>query len=120
MELKAFSSTGRNTASFLRLSAMNRGSAAASAGEKRAISAAMRVMSPVAWISPPPSNTRRYCGSRRISSTSSSKLRPQAAKISDSTRGYRKKVGPMSKRKVPDSVGAVMVLDRPPTTSRDS
>ena len=40
--------------------------------------------------------------------------------MSLSTRGYRKKVGPMSKRNVPEAVGAVIVLDRPPTTSRDS
>ena len=35
--------------------------------------------------------------------------------MSDSTRGYRKKVGPMSNRNVPAALGASIVADRPPT-----
>ena len=120
MLLNADSRIGRNTASFARLSAMNFGNAAASRGDNRAISAIIRSTSPVAAIFAPSSKTRLYCGSSRISSTSSASRRPHAAKMSASTRGYKKKVGPVSKRNVPRSVLAVIVDDRPPNTPRAS
>ena len=109
------SNIGRKAASLARLSAMKRGSASASFGAIRATAAASFSMSPLARMEPPDSNTRWYIGSRRIRSISRSMSRPQAAKMSASTRGYRKKVGPMSKRKVPAALGAVMVAERPPT-----
>ncbi len=59
----------------------------ASDGDRRAASAVRRSMSGVASKVRPSSNWRRYIGSRRRRSTSASKLRPQAPKISRRTFG---------------------------------
>ena len=72
MPLNAASSTGRNAASLARLSAMKRGSAAASAGERRAdLLGHARHVGASRASRRPASNIRWYCGSSRISSTSS-------------------------------------------------
>lgn len=86
---KGRSSTGRKASSFTRLSAMKERKPFASAGSSLAISASIRARSGVASsvTGLRPSNTRRYCGSRRMSSTSSSRSAPQEAKISRRMRG---------------------------------
>ena len=94
---------------------MKRGSAAASSGASRATSAIIRGRSGVALMCPPASKMRSYCGSSRIRSISLSSFRPQAAKMSSSTRGYKKNVGPISKRNRPGLATVSIVADRPPT-----
>ena len=78
---------GRKRSNLARFSSMKPGTFSASAGEILAISALRRSMSGVASKVPPSSNWRRYIGSKRLRSTSSSSLRPQASKISLRTSG---------------------------------
>ena len=109
---KACSSTGSNSFSLARPWAKKRSTWRASRGAILAISAVSFSTSGVASSSPSPSKTSRYCGSSRFNSTWSSSRSPQVAKICANTLGYRKKVGPRSKR-YPSGVAKVWV--RPPT-----
>ena len=78
---------GRKTSNLARFCSMKPGTFSASRGEMRETSAWRRSMSGVASKLPPSSNWRRYIGSKRLSSTSSSRERPQASKISLRTSG---------------------------------
>jgi hypothetical protein len=94
---------GSISASFLRLSAMKRRNAAPSPGCTRSSCAAIFARSPVVSIcvgAVPRSfpMRSRYIGSSRLSSTKSETRMPTAEKISSSTYGIMKKVGPQSKR----------------------
>jgi len=81
------SRNGAKRENLVRVASMNRVNDPESAGDSRETSASIRATSGVARSSPPPPKAIRYCGSRRIISTSRRRSYPQAPNTSSRTRG---------------------------------